>query len=268
MVSNVDRVHCVRVYHPKDRSSTGVLVRTGDWIGPAWYRLIENTLARLPWLHLQTVRAIVIDDRPILHGLASFDRGNPTKDARDGHTIWLHKRLFLEKNGWAPGNYGKYWAYRVHRDGVVAHGQDADHDLFSPVLIHEVGHLVVYSVINGSASDPTCPVCAWMCGDHKNCDALAQTDREAYCATSYCTGFGFASGTENFAEMYRWFYQGRETRSLLQQHFGPCHDVLEAANVGWIAPWIADEGNAELVSPDSYRKTLWESCGGKACRAW
>ncbi len=262
-IEGVERVHCLRVYHPKERSAAGKPVRISEWIGAPWYRLIENTLARLPWHHLQVVQALVIDDRPILHGVASFSRGDPSKDARDGHTIWLNKRLFLEANGWGPGNYGKYWAYRVSRDGVRAHGQAPDHDLFSPVLVHEVGHLVNYTVVNGSAADPTCPPCAWMCGDHKNCADLEPVMREAYCVTSYCTGFGYASGTENFAEMYRWYYQGSETRELLQRHFGACFGVIDGVNGRWAAPW--DVGLGEV---GSYRKTQWESCGGRACRAW
>lgn len=262
-IEGVERVHCLRVYHPKERSAAGKPVRISEWIGAPWYRLIENSLARLPWLHLQVLHAVVIDDRPILHGVASFSREDPSKDARDGHTIWLNKRLFLEANGWGPGNYGKYWAYRVNRDGVRAHGQAPDHDLFSPVLVHEVGHLVNYTVVNGSAADPSCPPCAWMCGDHKNCEDLQPAEREAYCVTSYCTGFGYASGTENFAEMYRWYYQGRETRALLEQHFEACFRVIDALNGLWAAPW--DEGMGEV---GSYRKTQWESCGGRACRAW
>ncbi|OQB18076.1 MAG: hypothetical protein BWY17_00664 [Deltaproteobacteria bacterium ADurb.Bin207] len=262
-IGGEQRTHCVRVYHPRERSREGKKVRVSEWIGPSWYRLIENSLNRLPWHHLQVVHAFVIDDRPILHGVASFSREDPSHDARDGHTIWLNKRLFLEPNGWGPGNYGKYWAYRVNRDGQRAHGQVPEHDLFSPVLLHEVGHLVNYSVVNGSAADPSCPPCAYMCGDHKNCAELKPAQREAFCVTSYCTGFGYASGTENFAEMYRWFYQGRETRELLEQHFEPCHRLLESSNGAWKAPW--DNGMGEI---SSYRKTLWDSCDGTACRAW
>ncbi|MCL2825362.1 MAG: hypothetical protein FWD57_15330 [Polyangiaceae bacterium] len=262
-IGGVERVHCLRVYYPKERTTLGKPLRVADWIGPAWFRLIETTLSRLPWLHLQTVHAIVVDNRPILHGLAAFSRENPSEDARDGHTIWLNTRLFREANGWASGNYGKYWAYRVSIDGVSAHVQEADHDLFSPVLIHEIGHLVTYSVMNKSPSNPTCPDCARMCGDYKNCDDLQPQEREAYCVTSYCTGFGFASGTENFAEMYRWFYQGEHTRTLLDRHFPDCYGQLKEANAGWDAPWDLGMG-----SIGEYRKTLWESCGGKACRAW
>jgi hypothetical protein len=263
-IGGAERLHCLRVYYPpKDRSAAGKPVRISQLIGAPWYRLIENTLSRLPWLHLQLVRTIVIDDRPILHGVASFSRNEPSTDARDGHTIWLNQRLFTQVNGWGPGNYGRYWAYRVNRDGVHAHGSPVDHELFSPVLIHEVGHLANYHVVNGSGADPTCPQCAWMCGDHDNCKDLKPEQREAYCATAYCTGFGYASGTENFAEMYRWYYQGSETRALLEKHFEPCFRLLEELNGGWGAPWEAGLGET-----GEYRKTLWESCAGRPCRAY
>ncbi len=264
------RQHCVRVYYPPGaKTAAGKTVRISHYIDGAWYRLIENTLSRLPWLHLQEVHAFVVDDRPILHGIASFSREDPAHDARDGHTIWLNQRLFTRKNHWGPGNYGKYWAYHVQYDGTVVDGHRDDHDLFSPVLIHEIGHIVNYNVVNGSAADPTCPRCAWMCGDHDNCDDLDPVDKEAYCATSYCTGFGYASGTENFAEMYRWFYMGSATRSLLEKHFAPCFDFLdderdgEGLNGGWDPPWV--RGLGEVVS---YRKTLWDSCHGRACRPY
>ena len=264
------RLHCVRVYYPQgDKSAAGKTVRISQRIDAAWFRLIENTLTRLPWLHLQTVHAFVIDDRPILHGIASFSREDPKADARDGHTIWLNQRLFTRPNHWGPGNYGKYWAYHVQYDDTRVDGQRDDHDLFSPVLIHEIGHLVNYSIVNGSPADPTCPRCAWMCGDHDNCKDLKQEEKEAYCVTSYCTGFGYSSGTENFAEMYRWFYQGSETRELLAKHFESCFDFLDderdadGLNGGRGAPW--ELGLGEVVS---YRKTLWDSCGGRACRAY
>ncbi|PIE05794.1 MAG: hypothetical protein CSA75_02880, partial [Sorangium cellulosum] len=211
----------------------------------------------------------VIDDRPILHGLASFSRRLPLRDARDGHTIWLNQRLFTKINHWAPGNYGKYWAYHVQHDGTRVDGQPVDHDLFSPILIHEIGHIVNYNVVNEAADDPTCPPCAWMCGDHENCADAGQGELEAYCATPYCTGFGFSSGTENFAEMYRWFYQGSGTRALLKKHFKGCFGLLDddedarGLNGGHPPPW--ELGLGEVANP---RKSLWDSCGVTACRPY
>jgi len=267
-IDGVERLHCVRVYHPLgERNSDHHRVYVAGRIDAAWYRLIERTLQRIPWWHLQQVRAIVIDDRPLLHGVAPFSREAPADDARDGHTIWLHERLFEGVNHWAPGNYGRYWGYHVQRDGVTVDGQPADHDLFSPVLLHEIGHLVNYNVVNGSASDPTCPPCARMCGDQGACDRLDQPAREAPCATAYCTGFGYQSGTENWAEMYRWYYQGSTTRRLLEKTFPECYRVFEGDGSGpginqrLQAPWERGLGEVE-----GYRRTLWKSCGEKACK--
>jgi hypothetical protein len=270
VIDGVQRTHCVRVFHPSGpKTAAGKPVRISHYIDPAWYRLLENTLQRLPWLHLQTVHTFVIDDRPILHGIASFSRNDPSADARDGHTIWLNQRLFTQPNHWGPGNYGRTWSYHVQRDGEVVDNQASDHDLFSPVLIHEIGHVVNYAVVNGSPSDPACPSCAHMCGDRKTCDSATPAQREAPCATAYCTGFGYASGTENWAEMYRWFYQGSETREMLATTFAACFDVLDdeqdgdGINGGFPPPW--ELGLGEVTS---YRKTLWDSCDRKACKRY
>lgn len=265
VIDGAMRSHCVRVYHPAGyKTAEGKMVYVRDRIGPAWYRLIERTLARIPWLHLQQVEAIVIDNRPILHGVAPFSRGNAAEDARDGHTIWLNERLFTRPNHWAHGNYGHYWAYHVQSDQVTVAGQAPDHELFSPVLLHEIGHLVNYNLANGSASEPSCPPCARMCGDFKSCKDLDDKGKEAFCATAYCTGFGFSSGTENFAEMYRWYYQSSATRALLQRHFADCYRYFEdVINVGSPAPW-----QAGLKDGAEYRRTRWDSCRGGACKPY
>lgn len=267
-IDGVPRHHCIRVYHPRGHENADKRrVHVGEHIDAAWYRLIERTMVRIPWWHLQQVDAIVIDNRPILHGVASFSRGAASEDARDGHTIWLHEHLFEGVNHWAPGNYGKYWGYHVQRDGVAVDGQPADHELFSPILLHEIGHLVSYNVVNGSASDPSCPPCAEMCGDTKSCDKLDAAGKEAPCATAYCTGFGHESGTENWAEMYRWYYQGAATRELLAKSFPLCAAVFdgdgtkEGINRRLPAPWTRGLGET-----DGYRRTLWASCGEKACK--
>ena len=85
--------------------------------------------------------------------LAAFDRQDPA-DARDGHTLWLHEHLFVAPNHWARGNYGSYWGYHVDRDGSVIDGAGPDHDLFSPILLHEIGHLVMYWVPNAHLVGP------------------------------------------------------------------------------------------------------------------
>jgi hypothetical protein len=268
-IDGAPRTHCVRVHWPAgDRNADGKRVSVGARIDDAWLRLIERTLARIPWRHVQEVSAFVIDDRPILHGVAPFDRGRPSEDARDGHTIWLHEQLFTQPNHWAHGNYGYYWSYHTQRDGVVVDGQPADHDHFSPVLLHEIGHVVNYNVVNGSASDPSCPPCAAMCGDLGTCGKLGAREREAPCVTAYCRGFEHASGTENWAEMYRWYYQGAETRGRLASRFAACFEVFEGRggggiNAGAPAPWEA--GLGQVVG---YRRTRWDSCGGRACKPY
>lgn len=269
-IDSAVRRHCVTVYWPPgDKNNDGKRVFIAGHIGAAWLRLIERTLQRIPWSHLQQVWAFVIDDRPVLHGVAPFSREAPATDARDGHTIWLHEHLFVSPNHWLHGNYGHYWGYHSQRDGVVVDRQPSEHDLFSPVLLHEIGHIVNYNVLNRSVSDPSCPKCAEMCGDRHNCDGLAPKEREAPCASAYCTGFEHSSGTENWAEMYRWFYQGSASRALLAERFHECFELLEGSgngegiNAGRKAPW--EEGLGEVVG---YRKTLWDSCQGKACKPY
>lgn len=264
-IGGVVRKHCVRVYFPPGGvTAEGKRVRIIDYITPAWYRLIANTLQRLPWLHLQVVKAMVLDDRPMLHGIASYSRRNAPKDARDGHTIWLNKRLFMEPNGLIAGNYGMYWAYRINEDGIAAKELGPEHDYFSPVLIHEIGHLVMYHRVNGSAWNATCPACSKMCGDERNCDKLTQVQKEKYCVTPYCTGFGFSSGTENFAEMYRWYYQSEQTRGWLLEYYGECYQVLKGMNGGLREPWKRGLGQVQ-----GYRQSQWDSCkGGVQRKDW
>jgi hypothetical protein len=199
--------------------------------------------------------------------VAPFHRGTPDDDARDGRTIWLNEHLFIGVNHWVHGTYGHYWAYHLPVDSVSVDKLRADHDLFSPVLLHEIGHLINYNVINGSPSDATCPKCSEMCGDRKNCKELKPEQREALCATAYCTGHGHESGTENWAEIYRWYYAGRTTRAWLASQVPECFAVLDGngtdggINLGRAAPW--DDGLAEVIG---YRKTRWETCKGAACK--
>jgi len=269
-IDGVSRRHCVQVlWPPGDKNGDGKRSLVARTIRPSWFRLIERTMLRLPWRHLQSVERIVIDDRPVLHGVAPFDRGAPQEDARDGHSIWLDSHLFRDANHWVHGNYGHYWGYHVQREGVSLAKQGVTHELFSPVLLHEIGHIVNYNVVNGSAGDPTCPKCSEMCGDLKSCQTIPQEQREAYCATAYCTGFEHASGTENWAEMYRWYYQGKASRAQLQASFPGCHATLEGTaeqagiNDGLEPPW--ERGLGEV---DGYRKTRWDSCKGRPCKAY
>jgi hypothetical protein len=268
-IDGESRRHCVDVYYPPgDKNSDGKRVAIAKKIAPAWFRLIERTMSRLPWRHLQSVERFVIDNRPLLHGVAPFHRGAPDEDARDGHTIWLDEHLFTGVNHWVHGTYGHYWAYHLPVDNLSPDKLRPDHEMFSPVLLHEIGHIVNYNVVNGSPSDATCPKCSEMCGDVQTCKQQTPEQREKPCATAYCTGFGHESGTENWAEMYRWYYSGPATRTLLQKHFPACFAVLEGSeapglNAGRAAPW--DEGMAQVAG---YRKTRWDSCKGAPCRAF
>lgn len=84
------RRHCLQVlWPPGDTNGDGKKSLAARTLRPSWFRLIERTMQRLPWRHLQAVERMVIDDRPLLHGVAPFDRGASQEDARDGHTIWL-----------------------------------------------------------------------------------------------------------------------------------------------------------------------------------
>ncbi len=229
-------------------------------IDDAWLTLIDNTLARLPTTHAARVLRVVIDDRPTEHGIAPFDRKDPA-DARDGRTIWLHHRLFTEPNHWAHGNFGSYWSYHVQRDGAVVDGSAVDHDLFSPVLLHEIGHLVAYTLTRVDAGEAT-PPCAAMCGDRGGCAHLSPAERERGCASPYCMPFKVAMGTENWAEQYRLFFQGSEARRALEASGGACLSVLKEMTAGAPPPWTR--------APDGgrYRSSRWDSCGGRACKAF
>ncbi len=268
VIDKVERLHCLHVYWPKsDRNPDGKISHVAIRIEPAWFRLVERTLQPLPWRHLQEVYAIVIDNRPHLHGIAPFSRESPLEDARDGHTIWLHEHLFTAPNHWVVGTYGSYWAYHTQKDGIVVDNRSADHDLFSPILIHEIGHIINYNLVNGHPSKPSSPACAQMCGDHGSCGRITQKEREALCATAYCTATGFSSGTENWAEMYRWYFQGSETRGLLATWFPACFEVLSGRSVALVsqetAPWQLGLGEVT-----GYRKTRWMSCGDRSCKSF
>jgi hypothetical protein len=259
--------HCVVVAWPAGPvSSDAKPSRVAARIDPAWFAVIENTLARIPASHARTVRRIVIDNRPKEHGIAPFDRQS-LDDERDGHTIWLHEHLFLAPNHWARGNFGFYFAYHVNRDGTVIDGAAPDHDLFSPVLLHEIGHLVMYQRINTGlqgAAATSAPACAEMCGDRGDCDGLVAAERETGCVSPYCMPFRFRTGTENWAEQYRFFYQGSRTRSLLSEGAAGCLDLLAAQSAAEAprgTPW-----QRGLPDMTTFRPSRWDSCAGRACK--
>ncbi len=269
-VQGSTRHHCVDVLWPagyEGHDTHGVAVH--QRIRASWFRLVENTLARLPWAHVELLDRLVLDDRPTGHGVAPFDRKMPD-DARDGHTIWLHERLFLESNHWAHGNFGTYWAYHTQRDGLVVDRLGAHHDQFSPVLLHELGHLVAYHLVPSEGADDAVPPCAWVCEqrerlDPKSCGKLSPAEREASCISAYCMPFTLAIGSENWAEQYRFYFQSSKTRSLLKELPGSCFALLEQT------PALHDDEGPpweHLEDPEGFHRSEWTSCGGRACKPW
>lgn len=264
-IDGVVRSHCALVAWPKGKKSAdGKRVTVAARIDAGWLRAIENTLSRLPWLHLQNVRRLIIDNRPTEHGIAPFDRESPD-DGRDGKSIWLHERLFEEPNHWARGNHGSYWSYHVDVDGVAFDELPADHERFSPVLLHEIGHLVAYNVINGAPANEAVPACAKVCGDNGGCKTLSDEAKEQGCISAYCMPFRFETGTENWAEQYRFYYQSALTRSLLSASKSACFSVLDdpasGINAGRPAPW--SDGLTDITT---FRRTRWKSCGERQCK--
>jgi hypothetical protein len=257
-------LHCVEVLYPDGDSSHGkVPCHTSEHIDAGWYRLLANTLARLPESHAGLVHRFVIDNRPKEHGIAPFNRQS-ADDARDGHTIWLHERLFEEPNHWAFGNHGRYWSYHVDRDDRIANDADETHALFSPVLIHEIGHLVSYRASSEDATGETIPACAEVCGG-KSCKKVPQKEREAPCISPYCMPFKNDVGTENFAEQYRFFFQSSVTRRLLAEKKDSCFPLLESLvpKAELATPW-------EAGAPDlsTFHRSLWKSCRDSACKPY
>lgn len=258
--------HCLSVAWPSGLTNNdGQPVRVARTLDDAWLRAIQNTLLRLPWSHVVLVRRVIIDNRPTEHGIAAFDRQEAT-DARDGHTLWLHEHLFLDPNHWARGNYGSYWGYHVDQDGKVIDGAGPDHDLFSPILLHEIGHLVMYWIANAHLAGPEAAsnvACATTCKDRGDCDAQGKAGRETGCVSPYCAPFRFESSTENWAEQYRLFFQSSSSKSALERAGGGC--LLQLAHDAEPLPLPWDRGLPDIPT---YRRSLWDSCGGRACKAW
>lgn len=265
-IEGVTRRHCLEVQYPRGtKNSDGAAVHVEAHLDDAWLRSIENTLTRLPFRHLSVVRRFVIDNRPKEHGIGPFDRRS-RDDGRDGRTIWLHERLFEEPNHWARGNHGAYYSYHTDLDGKIIDNQPADHALFSPVLLHEIGHLIAYSVVNGNPANEAAPRCARVCGDNGGCKGLLAREREKGCISAYCMPFQYETGTENWAEQYRLYYQSKLTRSLVAEH-GACFQTLDdptsGINDNLPPPW-------ERALPDitRFEKTRWASCGEQPCKPY
>lgn len=267
IVGGARRTHCIVVaWPPGSRSSNGKPSRVARTIDAGWFRAIANTLARVPWHHVRVLERIVIDNHPKEHGIAPFDRMSPD-DGRDGRTLWLHEHLFLDVNHWAYGNHGSYWSYHVNEDETRFDDLPADHPYFSPVFLHELGHLVMYNVINGAPGAVTLPPCARTCTESNTCDRLPPVEREKGCVSPYCMPFRVKTSTENWAEQYRFYYQSSTTRALLARTGAGCLPVLSAqdshADLPHAPPW-------ELGLPDitTFRPSRWTSCGGRPCKGY
>lgn len=258
--------HCLVVaWPPGKENSAGKPSQVAARLDAAWFRAIENTLARIPWTHVQALHRIVIDNQPLLHGLAAFDRQDPT-DGRDGHTIWLNEHLFVDGDHWVRANVGSYFSYHSNEAGKRIHGQPADHELFSPVLLHEIGHIVMYNLINPKGEEAATPECASSCGDlDAGCTGLTKTQKEAGCISPYCRPHRFPGSTENWAELYRFFYQSSHTRTLLSKAGAHCLELL-AQHDEW--PNAVGTWPFGLPDDDVFRPSRWDSCGGRACKGW
>jgi hypothetical protein len=259
-------VHCIVVlWPPGSENGVGKPSDVARHIDEAWFVAIENTLRRIPWQHLTTLHRVVIDNQPLLHGLGAFDRNDPL-DGRDGHTIWLNEHLFRDDDHWVHANVGSYFSYHTNRPGERFDDAAPDHDLFSPVLLHEVGHIVMYNLINPQGEAAATPECARSCGDlDEGCKGLSDSQQEANCISPYCRPHGYPGSTENWAEQYRFFYQSTKTRALLSEAGVGCGAVL-----GEHDTWPSVTGAWPFGLPDDakFEPSRWDSCGKRACKAW
>jgi hypothetical protein len=259
-------LHCVRIsWPPGSRNRDGAKSSVDERIDEAWIRAIANTLARVPPSHARVLERIVIDNRPKEHGIAAHDRARED-DARDGRTLWLHEHVFLEPNHWARGNYGDYVSYHVDQDKKTIDGSRPDHTLFSPVILHELGHLVMYRLLNGRYAGPaatSAPACAETIAGAAGSSPKSIAELETGCVSPYCRSFQFNARTENWAEQYRFYYQGSAAREALVRSGGTCIALLRQLEpASSPAPW-------QRGLPDGgFRKSRWQSCNGRACKAW
>lgn len=269
-VDHGKQVQCVVVAWPKgSESNDGKPSRVAQHIHGAWFTAIENTLRRVPAHHAATLQRVIIDNHPTRHGIAAFDREDGT-DGRDGRTIWLSEHLFLDENHWERGVRGEYFAYHASVDGLAIHDLPARHDVFSPVLLHELGHLVMYHIIQPRTDSLSPPPCARTCSDEGTCETISIEAREKPCISPYCRPFKYLASTENWAEQYRFFYQSSLTRDLLARAARStqnCLRILEShdrtGEERGAAPWLRG-----LPDLDEFHPSRWESCGGRACKAW
>jgi hypothetical protein len=259
--------HCVRIaWPPGSRNPDGAKSSVADRIDEAWFRAIANTLARVPASHARILTRIVIDNRPKEHGIAAHDRARED-DARDGRTLWLHEHVFIEPNHWAQGNYGAYFSYHVDQDRKTIDGSASDHALFSPVILHELGHLVMYRLVNAQYTGPAA-TSAPACAESSAASAAARrpnlAELETGCASPYCRSFQFNARTENWAEQYRFYYQGSATRDALVRSGASCMSLLRQIEpASSPAPWLRG-----LPDGGAFKKSRWQSCNGRPCKGW
>jgi hypothetical protein len=179
----------------------------------------------------------------------------------------LHEHVFRAANHWANGNYGSYWAYHVDEDGKRIDGAPPDHSLYSPVLLHELGHLVMYDLVNAAFKGPaatSAPACADACSSGAACERRAPLELESGCVTPYCRSFQFEARTENWAEQYRFYYQSEAGRAALTRSGGTCVTLLQKiGGSADVAPW-----QRGLAPGSAVKKSLWRSCAGRACKSW
>ena len=260
-------LHCLRVAWPAaSRSADGGTSAVAGRVNEAWFRAIANTLTRVPRrTHGSCNGSSSTTGRENTASRHTTGRGRTTHAT--GAPIWLHEQVFLAKNHWARGNYGSYWSYHVNEDERTIDGAGPEHALFSPVLLHELGHLVMYRLVNARFTGPaatSAPACA-----EASVKTASQAPRtpamlEAGCVSPYCRSFQFDARTENWAEQYRFFYQGSATRDALVRSGANCAPLIKQLEPASDAPpW-----QRGLPDSGAFRKSRWQSCNGRACKTW
>lgn len=111
--------------------------------------------------------------------------------------------------------------------------------------------------------------------DDGSCSKLSKSQRELPCISPYCRPFKYMPSTENWAEQYRFFYQSSTTRDLLAVAglgAANCLQVLQSHD----APTVDNSPTDEALPPwrrglpdiVNFHPSRWDSCGGRACKAW
>ena len=155
----------------------------------------------------------------------------------------------------------------MDQDGRTIDGAGPEHALYSPVLLHELGHLVMYGLVNARFSGPAAastPACADSISKTAGRIPSTPAELEAGCISPYCRSFQFDARTENWAEQYRFYYQGSRARDALLRSGAACASLIQQIEPGSSsAPWQRGLPDAGAV-----KKSRWLSCSGRACKAW